>query len=279
MVTLADGEGSSLSLLNRQLSPTEVNMDLTMCGLLLDRAEELARLYHHHGNWNDVKRVWFDERRSNRSTRDSSQKIFRVLTSRFKNAPPSLPNAGDLPTIFDRCTTTREKAQVLYPYLVTDDPLVRYVVHEYVARLTAGREQPLDFSDETLTELLTQLEYADGTQLDYAESTIHRWCVGFRSVMRDIGVLESKQDVVGAPPPLGDTSLLVAMGYSQEEGGERWTTAPRGLLYLFQPENRWEELFDRIVATDAWEFTELHGEYRLQPKNSTYTWVDTEVAE
>jgi len=109
-------------------------MDLTMCGLFVERAEELARLYAEHGNWNDVKERWFDERLSNRSTRGSSQKIYRVLTSRFKNAPTDLPNPSVLPTIFDECQTTRDKAQILYLYLVADDSLVRYVVHEYMAR-------------------------------------------------------------------------------------------------------------------------------------------------
>jgi len=31
-------------------------MDLTMCGLLVEQAEELARLYAEHGN-NDIRRV------------------------------------------------------------------------------------------------------------------------------------------------------------------------------------------------------------------------------
>ncbi len=30
-----------------------------MCGLFVDRAEELACLYAEQGNWNDVKEVWF----------------------------------------------------------------------------------------------------------------------------------------------------------------------------------------------------------------------------
>jgi len=90
MTLVADGSGPPLPSLSRQLSPGDVNMDLTMCGLLVERAEELARLYAEHGNWNDVKERWFDERLSNRSTRGSSQKIYRVLTSRFKNAPTDL---------------------------------------------------------------------------------------------------------------------------------------------------------------------------------------------
>ncbi len=139
MTLSSNGDGYPLPSLSRQLSSEEVNMDLTMCGLLIERAEELVRLYAEHGNWNDVKDAWFEERLSNRSTRGSSQKIYRVLTSRFKNAPTSLPNPSDLPAIFDKCKTTRDKAQILYFYLVADDSLVRYVVHEYVARLSEER--------------------------------------------------------------------------------------------------------------------------------------------
>jgi hypothetical protein len=248
-------------------------MDLTMCGLLVDRAEQLARLYAEHGNWNDVKEIWFDERLSNRSTQGSSQKIYRVLTSRFKNAPSSLPNPSSLPTVFERCQTERDKAQILYLYLVADDPLVRYVVHEYVSCLTDGRQQPLEFSNAELTDILSTLEYADGTRFDYADSTTKRWCEGFRSVMRDCGVLQETQSTVGTPPSVGDTPLLVAMGYSYEPDGE-WLTRPRGLCYLFQPEARWEELFNRSARTDAWEYVELPGDLALRPTDEPHSWID-----
>jgi hypothetical protein len=273
MTLVSDGDDSPLSSLSRQLPPGDVNMDLTMCGLLVERAEELARLYAEHGNWNDVKEIWFDERLSKRSTRGSSQKIYRVLTSRFKNAPTALPNPSVLPAIFDECETTRDKAQILYLYLVSDDSLVRYVVHEYVARLTRGKPDPLDFSNETLVDILSQLEYADGDSFDYAESTTERWCEGFRSVMREIGVLDGQQSAAGVSPSIGDIPLLVAMDYSYESDDEAWLSAPRGLLYLFQPENRWEELFDRVASTDAWEYIELHGDLDIRPSDEPYAWA------
>jgi hypothetical protein len=250
-------------------------MDLTMCGLLLERAEELAQLYAKHGNWTDVKDIWFDERLSNRSTRGSSQKIYRVLTSRFKTAPTALPNPSALPTVFEECKTTREKAQVLYLYLVANDSLVQYVVHEYVARLNDGKQEQLNFSDETLFTILSQLTYSDGDSFDYADSTTKRWCEGFRSVMREIGVLDGQQAVVGMPPSIGDIPLLVAMDYSYESD-EEWTIAPRGLLYFFQPESRWEELFDRAASTDAWEYLELHGDLDLRPSEEPYSWIRKE---
>ncbi|SEO75822.1 Putative inner membrane protein [Halorientalis persicus] len=273
MVSLSDGGKTQLPSLSRQFPSSEVNMDLTMCGLLVNRAEELARLYRSKENWNQVKEVWFEERRANRSTRGSSQKIYRVLTSRFKNAPASLPNPRDLPAVFDACATVRDKAQVLYPYLVADDALVRYVVHEYVQRLSRDHPEALDFSNKTLTSLLTQFEYTDGTAYDYADSTTERWCEGFRSVMRDIGVLESQQAVVGNPPSLGTTPLLVAMGYSHEEDGDDWVESPIGLQYLFQPNNRWDELYNRAAETDAWEFVELHGGLKLRPADESYSWI------
>ncbi|MFB6202288.1 MAG: BrxA family protein [Halorhabdus sp.] len=273
MSTLPDGGQIHLPSLSHRFSSEEVTMDLTMCGLLVDRAQELAQLYQAHGNWNEVKEVWFDERRSDRSTRGSSQKIFRVLTSRFKNAPSSLPNPSVLPAVLASCDTTRDKAQVLYLYLVADDPLVRYVVHQYAQRLSTNQQNPLDFSNETLASILHQFAYADGTSLDYADSTLERWYEGFRSVMRDIGVLEEQQTVAQQPPSLGATSLLVSMGYAYEEGEDDWFESPIGLLYLFQPSDRWDELYDRAARTDAWEFVELPGGLQLRPTGDTYGWI------
>ncbi len=273
MTLVSDGGGSPIQSLSRKCSPEEINMDLTMCGLLIERAEELVELYAEHGNWNDVKEIWFEERFSNRSTRASSQKIYRILTSRFKNAPVSLPNPSDLPSVFEKCSTTQDKAQILYLYLVADDLLVQYVVHEYVSRLTHEQQEGLDFSNEEITEILSQLEYTDGTSFEYADSTTERWCVGFRSVMRACGVLQDTQSTVGKPPSVGDIPLLVAMDYSYETDNE-WLNAPRGLLYLLQPEDRWEELFDRSANTDAWKYLELPGDLELRPTNEPYSWID-----
>lgn len=273
MALESDGSGSPLPSLSRRLSPEDVNMDLTMCGLLVDRAEQLARLYAEQGNWNDVKERWFDERLSNRSTRGSSRKIYRVLTSRFMNASAALPTPSTLPDVLKQCRTTQEKAQILHLYLIGDDSLVRYVVHEYVDRLTGSTQEPLDFSNETLLMILERMEYSDGSGFDYADSTTERWCEGFRSVMREIGVLEGQQSVVGEPPSLGDVPLLVTMDYSYGADDEGWLTAPRGLLYLFEPESRWEELFDRAASTDAWEYFELHGALDLRPTDGPHSWV------
>jgi hypothetical protein len=248
-------------------------MDLTMCGLLVDRAEQLVRLYADRGNWNDVEEVWFGDRVANRSTRGSARKIYRVLSSRFKNASTALPNPGTLPGVLEQCRTTQEKAQILYLYLIGDDALVRYVVHEYVNRLSGGTQGPIDFSNATLSSLLERLEYSDGSGFDYADSTTDRWCEGFRSVMREIGVLEGQQSSVGEPPSIGDVPLLVMMDYSYGVDDETWLTEPRGLRSLFQPERRWEELFDRAAGTDAWEYLELHGELDLRPTGEPYSWV------
>ena len=278
MNTLPDGDNGPPSL-SRTFSPEEVNMDLTMCGLLPDRAEEIARLYREHGNWNQVKDIWFEERRANRSTKGSSQKIYRVLSSRFKNAPATLPNPSDLPAVLDTCSSSRDKAQVLYLYLVADDALVRYAVHEYARRLAEDFPEPLDYSNETLTSVLNQFEYTDETPFDYADSTTERWCEGLRSVMREIDVLENQQTVIGNPPSLGETPLLVAMGYSYEEGDEEWFESPTGLQYLFQPSARWEELYNRAAETEAWEFVELHGSLQLRPTDEPYSSITSGGAE
>lgn len=278
MTGLPDG-GEKLSAPLQDITADEVSMNLTMCGLLPEYAADLTLLYSEYGDWNQVKEVWFEESRGDRSTKDSSQKTYRVLVSRYKNAPSTLPNPSDLPNILNECTTTEDKAQVLYPYLVADDTLFQYVIRNYAQRLNSDILDPLDFSNETLIGILDDLEYTDGGSFDYAESTTTRWCEGFRSVMREIGVLESSQSLVGQPPSVGDIPLLVSTGYSYEEGDDSWLTSPIGLQYLFQPESKLEELYDRVAETDAWEFLELHGSLELRPIDDTYSWIPEEEIE
>lgn len=267
------GAGSSLQSSVRQLERGSVTMDLTRCGLLVDRAVELARLYAEHGNWNDVKDRWFEERLGKRSTRGSSQGIYRILSSRFKNAPTTLPNPSSLPSVIEHCQTSRDIAQILYLYLVAEDSLVQYAVQIYIERLQEEERDPLDFSNDTITKIFAGIEYSDGSSFQYAESTIERWCEGFRSVMREIGVLDAGQSTVGTPPPIGDIPLLVSMGYSYGTGEDEWINAPRGLCYLFQPEHRWEELFDRAVRTDVWTYRELPGTLEMLPADEPYSWI------
>jgi hypothetical protein len=252
-------------------------MDLTTCGLLVDRAEKLAQLYADHGNWNDVKQAWLDQRLSDRSTRDSAQQIYRVLTSRFRNAPPELPNPSHLPDVFEQCATRRDKAQILFLYLFEDDILVQYVTQRLVTRLLDHQGTKIDASDTLLIDLLSQIKYTDGSAFGYAETTTERWCVGYRSVLREIGVLEDDQSVTGTPPPLNDIPLLVALGQSYDYEDPDWVERPEGLLTLFQPEKRWEEQFERAAEVNAWEFVELHGDLRLQPVDDRYAWIQSEV--
>ncbi|WP_135823793.1 hypothetical protein [Halorussus ruber] len=109
MTTLRDDGGARPSSLSGRFSPEEVSMAVAMRGFRSERAKSLARLCRDRGNWNDAKRVWYQERLSNRSTRGRSRNIYRVLRSRFQHAPPSLSNPADLGAVFDACTTARDE--------------------------------------------------------------------------------------------------------------------------------------------------------------------------
>lgn len=249
-------------------------MDLTMCGLLVDQAEEMAKLYADHRDWTTVEDIWFNKRIDGRSTRGSSQKVYRVLSSRFKTADRSLPSIARLPFVFDQCDTERGKAQVLYFYLINDDPLVKFVVHEYVRQMRQGGIDGLNFNQETIEKFFEEFHYSDGEEFDYADSTTKRWGEGFRSVMRHIGVLETQQALHGQTPNVGSIPLLVASGYSWEKCGNDWLSTPIGWLYLFQQEQYWDSLTERISEHSSWEASGIHGELRLQPADETYGWTE-----
>jgi len=270
-----DGGRTSIPSLDSTFSHDEVSMDLTMCGLQVDHAEEMARLYATHRDWTTVEDRWFEERVDGRSTRGSSRKVYSVLSSRFKTADPALPSIARLPSVFEQCQSERDKAQVLYFYLVDDDALVRFVVHEYVRRLAERGVVALDFRQETIESILETFHYADGEAYDYADSTTGRWGEGIRSVLRTIGVLEDQQTVEGQVPNVGTVPLLVASGYSWETNGDEWLTQPTGWLYLFQAEQYWDSLAERLSNHPSWEASGIHGEVRLQPVDETYGWAES----
>jgi len=271
MLQRSDG-GHQLPAVSGNVPPSAVNMDLTMCGLLVDRAAAIAERYAAEQSWPAVKDAWFDERLGERSTKDSSQGIFRVLSSRFKNAPPALPNPSSLPAIFEACNRPVERAQILYLYLIADDPLVRHVIQRVIEAQLTTSNPTLDFSNETLLGYLDELTYVDGSSFDYAESTTIRWCEGLRSVLREIGVIDSQQSTTGEVPRLREVPLLVAVGYSYAvaDDEQHWHESPRGLQYFFQPADEWEEAFDRVAATDHWEYRTHHSGLALHPIDSPY---------
>ena len=267
-------DGGSLPSLDSAFPRDEVSMSLTRCGFLVDRAETLARLYARHRDWTVVEEQWIEERVDERSTRDSSKGIYRALSSRFKTAGSELPSIVQLPSVLDQCETVRDKAQVLYFYLLADDPLVRYTVHRYVDRLRESGVDGLDFEQATIERLLNEFHYADGSEFDYAESTTRRWGEGLRSVMREIGVLDTRQALQGQIPTLGTTPLRVASGYSWERHGDEWLSRPTGWRYLFQPEPYWDSLAERVSDDPNWEAGGIHGELRLRPVGDTYGWAE-----
>jgi hypothetical protein len=92
--------------------------------------------------------------------------------------------------------------------------------------------------------------------------------------MREIDVLETRQTLQGHIPNLGTIPLLVASGYSWETYGDEWLSYPTGWLYLFQPEQYWDSLAERVSEHPAWEASGIHGELRLQPVENTYDWAE-----
>jgi hypothetical protein len=240
----------------------------------VERAETLARLYARHRDWTVVEDQWIQSRVDERSTRGSSKKIYRELSSRFKTVSGDLPAIVQLPSVFDQCESDRDKAQILFFYLLGDDPLVKFAVHQYVRRLQTTGIEGLDFTQDTVERILNEFHYDDGSAFDYAESTTRRWSEGFRSVMREIGVLETQQTLLGQVPNIGTIPLLVASGYSWEIHGKDWLSQPAGWLYLFQPEQYWDSLVERLSNHSHWDASGLHGELRLEPIRGTYDWAE-----
>ena len=258
------GSTAGLPSLNKAFSASEVSMSLTEAGLLPDRVEMIVRLYAEHHNWSTVKEKWHEERIHERGSRSSAQGIFRILKRRLQSGGKRLPALTELHNLVQECPTQQAKAQLFYFYLLREDNLFRFVLHEVLRQQGTDRSEWHLTTDE-IVSVLDYFEYEDGAGLQYADSTLHRWGQGFRSVLRDIGVLKGPYDENGVAPSVDDPPAHVAALYSWNEEGKEWPDRPIGWMYLFQPPAHRETLLEAIQSSGRWTTSRLRDETVITP--------------
>lgn len=239
-------------------------MSLTEAGLLPDRVEVIARLYTEHHNWATVKEKWHEERMHERGSRGSAQKIFRILKRRLQSGGKQLPSLSELQSLVQKCPTQQAKAQLFYFYLIREDNLFRFVLHEILRQQGIERSEWHLTTDE-IVSILDRFEHDDGAGLQYAESTLHRWGQGFRSVLRDIGVLKGPYDENGVVPSVDVPPAHLGALYSWNEEGKDWVEHPIGWVYLFQPPAHQETLLGTIRSSERWTASRLRDETVIAP--------------
>lgn len=263
------GEIRELPSLQEKVDPADISADLTTAGLLADRVEAITRLYAEHESWAEVRDVWHSERISERGSRGSAQKIFRILRRRLQAGASHLPSVPRLAEILDVCRGEKPVAQIAYLYLIEADPLVRYVVHELIRQSDRSATE-WNLESDRLLQIVASFRDADGAPLQYAASTLERFVQGVRSVLHQIGVRKRPYDDEGVVPTLDREVLLVAAGYSWSKMGDGWQSNPVGLRYLFQPIHHMETLFDRVHAEPAWQTRNFQNRVILHPVDEPF---------
>jgi len=217
------------------------------------------------GDWSTTSERWLDERRAERVTIEGSRRSFNAIKPRLQEAGGGLPPLRYLPDILDQCRNQRDQHQVIYCYLVAEDAVFRYVLHEYLVQGGDRGAGHLDFSDSQIIELLEEFQHIGGEPLDWAESTKDRWASNFRGVLRSIGVIDSRQGTTGEVPNIGDIPLEVAAYWSWHREGDEWLIDPLGWRYLFQPEPFWEPQTQRLTKSTRWTSHQAHGRRWYEP--------------
>lgn len=258
---------TELTSLNGAFAEEEVDMSLTEAGLLPGRTEAIVRLYAEHHSWAEVKERWHKDRVHDRGSRGSAQKIYRVLKRRLQAGGAALPSILALEGLDEDCPTAQAKAQLFYLYLIEEDNLFRSVLHEILRRQGTNRDE-WNLSTEYVASVLSDYEYVNGEKLEYADSTLRRWARGFRSVLRDIGVLKKPRDERGVVPSIDGPPAHIGALYSWNREGKDWQRQPIGWLYLFQPPSRREMLLDQLQLSSRWSTTRLRDEVVVTPQES-----------
>jgi hypothetical protein len=260
----------TIQSLNGDFSTEETHIGLVAASLDLDQTREIAELYNDSGDWNNTSERWLDERRAERVTTEGSRRSFNAIKPRLQEAGGGLPPLRYLPDILDQCRNQRDQHQVIYCYLVAEDAVFQYVLHEYLVQGDDRGASNLDFSDSQIIGMLEEFQHIGGEPLDWAESTKDRWASNFRGVLRSIGVIDSRQGTTGEVPNIGDVPLEVAAYWSWHEDGDEWLTDPLGWRYLFQPEPFWEPQTQRLTKSTRWTSHQAHGRRWYEPIDDFY---------
>ncbi len=269
---------TELTSLNGRFAEEEVNMSLTEAGLLLERAKAIVRLYAEHHSWAEVKQRWHEERIHDRGSRGSAQQIYRILKRRLQGGGSALPSMSTLQGLIEECPTRQAEAQLFYFYLIEEDNLFRFVLHEILRRQGTARNE-WSLSTERVASVLPDYEYVNGESLGYADSTIRRWVQGFRSVLHDIGVLDGPYDDYGTVPAVDGPPAHLSALYSWKKEGREWTDRPVGWLYLFQPSTHQDLLLERVQSNNRWTTARLRDELIVKPVKSSADRDDASAAE
>jgi len=260
----------TIQSLNGEFSTEETHIGLVAASLDLDQTREIAELYNDSGDWNTTSERWLDERRAERVTIEGSRRSFNAIKPRLQEAGGGLPPLRYLPDILDQCRNQRDQHQVIYCYLVAEDAVFQYVLHEYLVQGDDRGASNLDFSDSQIIGMLEEFQHIGGEPLDWAESTKDRWASNFRGVLRSIGVIDSRQGTTGEVPNIGDVPLEVVAYWSWHEDGDEWLTDPLGWRYLFQPEPFWEPQTQRLTKSTRWTSHQAHGRRWYEPIDNFY---------
>lgn len=264
------GIDHSVRSLNGQFSQDETHIGLVAASLDLEQTRQILDLYNESGDWTTASERWLEERQAGRLTVEGSRRPFNAIKPRLQEAGGGLPPLRYLPAVLDACRKERDEYQVLYCYLVAEDAVVRYVLHEYLQELERRSIDRLDFSDERIIGLLEDFRHTDGEPLDFADSTKDRWATNFRNALRSIGVIQSRQGTTGDVPNIGDIPLEVAAYWTWYEQGDEWLTNPMGWRYQFQPEPFWEPQSRRLAKSPRWSSHESHGRLWYEPVDDFY---------
>jgi len=243
-------------------------MDLTGCGMNIEKTEKIVNLYAEFLEWEKVKEKWHEKRLGGRGSRHSSQKVFHILKKRLQSGNNDLPSVKSLSKILDVCEKKREKAQIIYFYIYEKEGLFRFLVSKLSQN--TNNKQNIDFSNQNLWSNLKEFRLKNGDKIQFSKATLERWFAGFRGVMREIGVIPSKQKMEGESPLVSDIVLQLASGYSWKIIGKNWLEKPIGWIALFQPEEKWMDLISRLNQYEYWELYEVQGKQRMKPKENPF---------
>ena len=237
---------------------SEFTGKLVHCGLVMSETEQLLHYYVDSGeDWSRVRESVLSRNLLGKQSKNRARHIFEVVQHRYKEAPEWLPPTAFVSKFYNASISERAKKQIGLTYVAADDPLLRKMLFTF---RNDFQKEALAPRDTVIIQEMHKVLDRENVDLDWSPSMEQRWAQGFRSILRQVGIIEGiDPGWMRAFNPRPEAFGLLLLWLYEKEGSLRRSLSHKAFDLLLVKDDEIPILLDEGRRRGWWGFSERQG--------------------
>lgn len=248
---------------------------LTGEGVSLYEMLKLIELYKDTGDYRKLRMKVFSENYLGKNSDSRIDNILRAFKKRFLSSDDTgLPPVKNLSFAIDSDLPEESKRQILFPYYLFSDNLLRTTYDELVIKNMEKGER-LTINNADVVDYLKELGKEHKNIATWSENSEKKWATRFLTFLRTFGMLEKyPENKLKKMYVLPETFAFFALWFA--DNGLPFQKIISYILWRFYLMNG-EEVLERTYygnKKDWWYFEKAGGIITYQPKYNLEGWLE-----